>query len=155
MDQTTRGDSVQEQLREELLARVWAVHPVSPRGLADVFARDYVARVDEASARWSSMLRDPSPTARRKAASTLQRTLWPTFRPAEEWWTTPLGELLSTTLSKPACPSIPPDGGAGHMSSSICSPRDATPAEQEPQRLERGSHRRAAVHSASAVTPAS
>jgi hypothetical protein len=67
-------------------------------------APDVTAWVDRAVARWSAMLGDPKPTAQRTAATRLQQVLWPTFRPADEWWTTPLGEALlaADPSSRPA-----------------------------------------------------
>jgi hypothetical protein len=90
------GDAVLQQLREELLARLWAMHAISPSPLTGVTRADTVARVGLVAARWSTLLRDPDPANRRRAASALERILWPAFSaPADEWWTTPLGDALA------------------------------------------------------------
>jgi hypothetical protein len=104
MDESAHGASMREQLREELLARAWAMHATDVR--AATVAPDVAAWIDRAVACWSAMLGDPNPTAQRTAATRLQQVLWPTFRPADEWWTTPLGEALlaADPSSRPASP---------------------------------------------------
>ena len=95
MVQPTR-DAVLQQLREELLARLWAMHAISPSPLTGVTHADTVARLEVVAVRWSTMLRDPDPANRRRAAAALERILWPAFSaPADEWWTTPLGDALA------------------------------------------------------------
>jgi hypothetical protein len=90
------GDAVLQQLREELLARLWAMHAISPVPLTGVTQADTVARVEVVAARWSTLLRHPDPANRQRAASALERILWPAFSaPADEWWTTPLGGALA------------------------------------------------------------
>jgi hypothetical protein len=90
-----------QQLREELLARLWAMHAISPATVAGAAEREGAQRVDVVAATWWRMLCDPDPTARRRAASLIERILWPAFSsPADEWWTTPLGAALSTVRSE-------------------------------------------------------
>src|SRR5215207_11755975 len=92
----TTGDEVLQQLREELLARLWAMHAISPSWSSDGLPADTVARLELVATRWSRLLRDPDPAARRRADRALQRILWPAFSaPADEWWTTPLGIVLA------------------------------------------------------------
>jgi hypothetical protein len=94
MAKSSHGGAVRRQLREELLARAWAMHSLNPGPADNGAQRQTVARVEASGACWWAQLCDPNPTARRHAASLLERILWPTFRPVEEWWTTPLGEAL-------------------------------------------------------------
>ena len=90
------GDAVLQQLREELLARLWAMHAISPNPLTGLGQAEAVARVELVAARWSTLLGDPDPANRQRAGSALERILWPAFSaPADEWWTTPLGDALA------------------------------------------------------------
>jgi hypothetical protein len=92
----TAGDEVLQQLREELLARLWAMHVIFPSSSTDGLPSDAVARLELVATRWSRLLRDPDPAVRRRADCALQRVLWPAFSaPADEWWTTPLGTVLA------------------------------------------------------------
>jgi hypothetical protein len=107
----TAGDEVLQQLREELLARLWAMHAINPSSSTDGLQADTVARLDLVAARWSRLLRDPDPAARRRADSALQRILWPAFSaPADEWWTTPLGTVLAAIRAGVSSP-LYRDGG--------------------------------------------
>jgi hypothetical protein len=86
---------VAEQLREELLARTWAVHAFLSTRDIDVGDPVIVESVDTASALWARMLFDQVPESRRRAASSLRRILWPAFGiPRDEWWSTPVGEAI-------------------------------------------------------------
>jgi hypothetical protein len=101
-------EAVRQQLREELLARAWVLDCIiskPPSGGAEAAAE----RVDIAAARWSSMLRQTSPTDRRRAAEVIVRMLWPTFLPADEWWATPLGVALVTSRTGRALCALPAD----------------------------------------------
>ncbi len=92
----TAGDEMLQQLREELFARLWAVHAINPSSSTDGTQAETVARVELVATRWSTLLRDPDPAVRRRANCALQRILWPAFSaPADEWWTTPLGTVLA------------------------------------------------------------
>ena len=94
MDETLDQLALQ-QLREELLARLWAMHTISPTNLSGAVPPDTTQRADAAARRWWHMLRDPDPAARREAGSVIERVLWPAFSaPADEWWTTPLAAAL-------------------------------------------------------------
>ena len=87
------GVAVRQQLREELLARAWAVFCVNPcDGKSE---RQVEEQVAAAATRWSALLCASNPVVRRRTAESVQRMLWPTFRPADEWWQTPLGEAVS------------------------------------------------------------
>src|SRR5829696_3960222 len=98
------GDAVLQQLREELLARLWAMHAISPVSLTGVTQADTVARVEVVAARWSTLLRHPDPANQQRAASALERILWPAFSaPADEWWTTPLGGALAAIRTGRSC----------------------------------------------------
>src|SRR4051812_23357674 len=91
------GDLALQQLREELLARLWAMHTISPTTVTGPARQESARRVDAVANGWWRMLCDSDPTARRRAASLIERVLWPAFSsPANEWWTTPLGAALST-----------------------------------------------------------
>ena len=103
MVQTIHADAVRQQLRDELLARAWAVHCLNPRRDDDDMRRQTVDWVDAAADRWWSQLGDDEPATRCRAASSLQRILWPTCAPMDEWWATPLGAALRTI--RPAVPS--------------------------------------------------
>ena len=96
--------AVREQLREELAARAWAMARVSVTGLVDRPECEVVASLDAVAIRWSALLDDPSAMTRRRAAAALERLLWPTFRPADEWWGTPLGEVLAA--ARPGMPRV-------------------------------------------------
>jgi hypothetical protein len=101
-------EAVGQQLREELLARVWVLDGIfsnPPSGGAEAAGQ----RVDAAAARWCSMLRETSPTARRRAAEVIVRMLWPTFLPADEWWATPLGVALVMARTSRALCAVPAD----------------------------------------------
>jgi hypothetical protein len=94
MDETHGAPGLQ-QLREELLARLWAMQTISPSTLTGTVRRETAQHLDAASDRWWRMLRDADPTTRRQAAAIIERILWPAFScPADEWWTTPLGAAL-------------------------------------------------------------
>jgi hypothetical protein len=98
--------AVRQQLREELLARAWAMHrivstpPVEGVRSASSEGRAVAAAVES----WSVLLCGSNPTARLRTAALIERMLWPTFSPAAEWWTTPLGEAVLTarSASRPA-----------------------------------------------------
>jgi hypothetical protein len=94
MDPAIDGFAVRQQLREELLARAWAVDSLD-HGAADAggHAR-IVGRLEATAGRWWALLCDVRPSARRETAAHLQRLLWPTFGPTAEWWSTPLGVAL-------------------------------------------------------------
>jgi hypothetical protein len=124
MDESAHGASMRRQLREELLARAWAMYATDVRAVTA--AADVAAWVDRAVARWSAMLGDPNPMAQRTAATRLQQVLWPTFRPADEWWTTPLGEALLA-----ADPSSRPASLRRDVGGSDTSPAPATRVTDE------------------------
>jgi hypothetical protein len=72
------------------------MHAIDPGHATDIMQAGTVARLELVATRWSTLLRDPDPESRRRAGSALQRILWPAFSaPADEWWTTPLGQVLS------------------------------------------------------------
>ena len=72
------------------------MHAINPSSSTDGLQAGTVARLEVAATRWSRLLRDPDPEARRRADCALQRILWPAFSaPADEWWTTPLGTVLA------------------------------------------------------------
>ena len=107
MDETL-GDLALQQLREELLARLWAMHTISPTTVTGAARREGALRVDVIADTWWRMLRDPDPAARQRAASLIERILWPAFSsPADEWWTTPLGAVLSTVRSNASRHQLP------------------------------------------------
>jgi hypothetical protein len=87
--------AVRQQLHDELLARTWSVSGIDPcRPVADRCSVEQ--RVDEGATHWIALLGDPCSAERRDVAGRLHRLLWPTFAPAAEWWTTPLGQTLLT-----------------------------------------------------------
>jgi len=96
MPDTTHGADVRQQLREELLARTWAMYRIVPNPPLDGMQSHAAAQSAAVAAAdcLSALLCGSSPTARRRTAAVIERMLWPTFGPATEWWTTPLGEAL-------------------------------------------------------------
>jgi hypothetical protein len=57
----THGAPWLQQLREELLARLWAMQTISPSTLTGTVRRETAQHLDAASDRWWRMLRDADP----------------------------------------------------------------------------------------------
>lgn len=88
-------DPIEQQLREELLGRTWAVHLVTNATTTDIADPDVTAYVAATAGRWAQELRDPS--TGRRSIQHLARVLWPTTGvpdPADGWWRTPLGVAM-------------------------------------------------------------
>ena len=85
--------AVRQQLHDELLARTWSASGIDPsRPGADRVSVEQ--RADDGATHRFAWLGDPSSAEGRDVAGRLHRLLWPTFAPAAEWWTTPLGQAL-------------------------------------------------------------
>jgi hypothetical protein len=110
---------VADQLRQEFLARAWAVNAfVAPPDI-DVGDPDVAPDVGPAAAQWSRALCSPAADARDRAASALRGLLWPAFSaPHAEWWTTPLGEAIRRA-------SQPRHDGACRSEPELVPPRSA------------------------------
>ena len=105
MLESVHGADARQQLREELLARAWAMHRIVANPPIDGMpAAAAEERAVVAADSWSALLCGSTPTVRHRTAALIERMLWPTFRPAAEWWTTPLGEALLMARSVP-CPT--------------------------------------------------
>ena len=85
-------DPPAEQLYDELLSRLWALHQLADFPVADITQPETARRLAAMAAAAVDELRsdgDPAPIA---------AVLWPNRAPparADAWWRTPLGELLT------------------------------------------------------------
>jgi hypothetical protein len=82
-----------EQLYDELLSRVWALHALAPAFTSSPDSR----RLQDAlrGAAWTALERA---TIDHVARAALGRALWPVRLPPiqDSWWRTPLGRLILT-----------------------------------------------------------
>ncbi len=85
-------DPPAEQLYDELLSRLWALHQLADFPVADITQPETARRLAAMAAAAVDELRsdgDPAP---------ITAVLWPNRTPpahADAWWRTPLGELLN------------------------------------------------------------
>jgi hypothetical protein len=89
---------VTQQLCEELLARTWAVHLVTPSPATDI-ADPVVAKNVAAAARRISAQLCSSGAELARVRRELAQILWPCFGPpgpTDDWWRTPLGVALTS-----------------------------------------------------------
>ena len=85
-------DPPAEQLYDELLFRLWALHQLADFPVADIAQPETTRRLAAMAATAVNALRtdgDPAP---------ITAVLWPNRAPparSDAWWRTPLGELLA------------------------------------------------------------
>jgi hypothetical protein len=85
-------DPPAEQLYDELLSRLWALHQLADFPVADISRPETTRRLEAVAATAVDTLRtegDPTP---------ITTVLWPNRAPpahSDAWWRTPLGELLT------------------------------------------------------------
>ena len=99
-------DPPAEQLYDELLSRLWALHQLADFPVADIARPETTRRLEAVAATAVDTLRtdgDPTP---------ITAVLWPNRAPpahSDAWWRTPLGELLTHYRGRAAAhPSMSP-----------------------------------------------
>ena len=95
------SDAAVEQLYDELMARIWAIHDILGTAGADVTRADVAARLAAVAL---THVRNLS-TGGVQAEIALSALLWPSgARPIETdpWWSTPLGHLIDKTARERA-----------------------------------------------------